>query len=358
MSRLRMSPVVGVVLLALLVGPVVLPEFLVSIGVFGFAAGIGAIGLCLLLGHAGQLSLGHAFFLAVGAYTYLVLVSDSAPGLPWGLGVPPVVGIAGAMAVASVFGAAFCLIAKRLGGISIGLASISLVLIGQHVLNAVPGLSGGASGRPVPPLRLGNLEVTSGNQLFVISGFQFNSVQRSWYLFAIVLLLVAWFAYNLVASRSGRAFQAVRDGSIQASTSGIDPLRVRVVAFAVSSALAGLSGALLALAFQYVVPEYWGLGLSLSMLAMLVIGGQTSIAGAVVGAMLVTGLPIVFRELNLAQGSGWLSLNSLPDILYGLGIVLIIYYQPDGLAGLARRLAGLLGRAGGRPRRAAALADS
>ncbi|SHN13892.1 branched-chain amino acid ABC transporter permease [Cryptosporangium aurantiacum] len=330
MSRLRwILPAI-----ALLILPFYVDEFWLRTGFAICGAAIGALGLNLLLGTTGQLSLAHSFFLAVGAigYTYF---ADS-------LGWPPALAMLIAVGLAGLAGLAFSPLAARLRGIYLGVASLALVFGGQHVLNSWTSVTGGFNGRSVPDFSLFGFPFADTPRV-VLLGVPFAESERLWYLGLALLLGAFLFARNLVRSRPGTALQAVRDSEIAASVMGVNVQRYKAGVFLVSSAFAGLSGVLYALSIGSVAPESFGLFVSIQYLAMVILGGLGSLGGAVLGAAFVTALPLVLQryadELPLVTGAGGdgLAAGEAARYLYGLAIVLVVLFQPAGLAGLARR---------------------
>jgi branched-chain amino acid transport system permease protein len=332
-----------VVVLAL---PFYAGDFWLQTGLFVMAAAVGAIGLTVLTGNTGQLSLAHAFFLGVGAYTYCLYAGEPAtgPDEPVGLGLPPVVAAVLAAATAGLCGLAFSPVATRLRGIYLGVASLSLVFLGQHLLFNVGPVTGGFYGRPVPPFEVFGLGFSRPVPELVVLAVPFGPRERLWYLFVAVLVGAAWFARNVLRTRPGRAMRMVRDDELAAGVLGVPVRRWKAVAFVVSSAYAGLAGVLLALAFNRVVPEYFGLALSIEYLAMVVIGGLPSVAGAVAGAAFVTAVPQLLTRYSgdlpvLAQpGSGGVDPAVAARFLYGAAVVAVVLAEPGGLVGLLARL--------------------
>ncbi|MCK8438623.1 branched-chain amino acid ABC transporter permease [Streptomyces sp. D2-8] len=329
--------------------PFYLDAFWLRIGLFSMAAAVGAVGLGLLSGTAGQLSLGHAFFLAVGAYGYVWLAGEPGPGLPTCVAAVLAVLLAGAA------GGLFSPVAGRVRGIYLGVATLALVFLGHHVLLTADSVTGGFNGRSVPPLQLGGFSFSADSELTLL-GVPFGAEERLWYL-GLALFAVTWFtARGLLRGRPGRALVALRDSETAAAVMGVNVSRYRSAAFVVSSMYAGLAGVLLALSFRRVVPDYFGLVLSVDYLAMIVIGGLGSVAGATAGAVFVTGLPLLMTRyadqlpLVAAPGTtdGTVGPTEAARYLYGAAIVLILLFAPDGLHGLVRRL-----RARLRSRRAA-----
>ncbi|MGW0607167.1 branched-chain amino acid ABC transporter permease [Streptomyces sp. NPDC002644] len=327
-------------LLILCALPLYLEAYWLRIGLFSMAAAIGAIGLSLLSGTAGQLSMGHAFFLAVGAYGYVWFSGDP------GLGLPPVIAMVLAVLLAGAAGGVFSPVAGRVKGMYLGIATLALVFIGHHLMLTMDGVTGGFNGRSVEPMEIGGLVLDSGHDDLGLFGVPFGAEERLWY-FGLVLLAFTWFtARGLLRGRPGRALVALRDSETAASVMGVPVARYRSSAFVVSSMYAGLAGVLLALSFRRVVPDYFGLVLSIDYLAMIVIGGLGSVAGAVAGAFFVTALPLVMAKyadqlpLVAAPGSpdGSLGPTEAARYLYGAAIVVILLWAPDGLHGLVRRL--------------------
>ncbi|MET9444573.1 branched-chain amino acid ABC transporter permease [Streptomyces sp. NPDC006610] len=330
--------------------PFYLDAFWLRIGLFAMAAAIGAVGLNLLSGTAGQLSLGHAFFLAVGAYGYSWLAGDP------GLGLPPLLALVLAVLLTGVAGGLFSPVAGRVRGIYLGVATLALVFLGHHILLTADSVTGGFNGRSVPPLTVGGFAFDDTSELTVL-GVPFGAEERLWYL-GLALFALTWFtARGLLRGRPGRALVAVRDSETAAAVMGVDVARYRSAAFVVSSMYAGLGGALLALGFRRIVPDYFGLLLSVDYLAMIVIGGLGSVAGATAGAVFVTALPLLMTRYAdqlpfvAAPGSGDGSVGptEAARYLYGAAIVLVLLYAPDGLHGLTGRLRARLSRRRTRP---------
>ncbi|MFP8884061.1 branched-chain amino acid ABC transporter permease [Streptomyces mangrovi] len=327
----------GLLLLAL---PFYLDRFWLQAGLLAMAAAIGAIGLNLLTGATGQLSLGHSFFLAVGAYGYCVLAGDTGGELT-GLGLPGWLAVTGAVALAGAAGGLFSPIAGRLRGAYLGIATLALVFIGQHVLLNAHDLTGGYNGRPVPPLSL--LGITFDDTETVVAAVPFQTMEKLWYAGLVLLAVCAFFAHGVLRDRPGRALNAIRDHRIAAGVMGVPVARQRAGVFVLSSMYAGLAGVLLALVLQQTVPEYFGIVLALEYLAMIVIGGLGSVSGAVTGAVFVTLLPQILTRysealpLVSAPGTGGVAPGEMSRYLYGAAIVAIVLFLPGGLVRLAAR---------------------
>lgn len=345
----RLARLVAVLALAvvLLVLPLYVDEFWLRTGFAVFGAIIGALGLNLLVGTTGQLSLGHAFFLAVGAVTY-TYVSGEPGGTANaydGLSLPPVVGMVLGVLVAGLAGLLFSPIAARLRGIYLGIASLGLVFIGDHLLNTWSSVTGGFNGRLVPYFSILGFEFSDLEKPpLTVLGVPFGQAERLWYLGLVLCVAAALFARNLVRSRPGRALQTLRDSEVAAAVMGVDVRSYKAKAFLVSSMYAGLSGVLYALSIGSVAPESFSLTVSVQFLAMIVLGGLGSVAGAVLGATFVSALPLVFQEYAgslpfiVDPGQPGIVASQAAAFLYGLAIVLVVLFEPGGLAGLARRL--------------------
>ncbi|WP_020660868.1 branched-chain amino acid ABC transporter permease [Amycolatopsis benzoatilytica] len=331
-------------LILLLALPLYVSQFWEQLGLFVFAAAIGAIGLNLITGSAGQLSLAHAFFLAIGAYGYAYLAGGqtgigggiTVTGLNW----PPLVAMIAAVALAGVVGLLFSPISSRLRGIYLGLASLALVFLGQHVLQNAKAVTGGFYGRNAQPFSLFGFSFTDDNPPLTVLNVPFGQLERLWYLGLVLLVLAYLFAQNLLRGRPGRALRTIRDNEIAAAVMGVPVRRYKAGAFVISSMYAGLAGVLIALAFQRPVPDYFGLQLSVTYLAMIVIGGLGSVRGAVAGAAFVTALPLILTHYSdsltfLAQpGQSGVGPADFSNYVYGGAVILVLLLQKGGLAGL------------------------
>jgi len=344
----RRAPLLGWIALVvvLLLLPLYLEEFWLQSGLFAMAFAIAAIGLTILVGTTGQLSLGHAFFVAIGAYGYCYLAGgEDVPGLKAtsGLELPPVLAMAGAIALAALAGALFSPIAGRLRGIYLGLASLGLVFLGQHIMFNAADITGGFNGRDATPFSIAGFTFADGDPDLTVLGVEFGGLEKLWYLGLAMLVFAAWVARNIVGTRPGRALETIRDSAVAAATMGVDVRAYRAGAFMVSSAYAGAGGALIALVFGRIVPESFGFVLSVEFLVMVVIGGLGSIYGAVAGAVLVSMLPRVLDNysdslpLVSEPGTGGVGPSQASRFIYGLAIILVLVYAPRGLAGLTQR---------------------
>jgi branched-chain amino acid transport system permease protein len=343
----------------LLVAPLYLDGSWLRLGLFAFAAAVGALGLTLLVGQAGQLSLGHSFFVAVGAYGYTFFAADrgggagpsgdGSPGAAAGLGLPPVVALVLAVLLAGAAGGAFSPIAGRLRGIYLGVASLGLVFVGLHILNNAEPLTGGAHGRDVPAFTLFGVtfDRVPGEALQVL-GVPFGREEKLWYLAAALLVAAYLYYQNLVRGRPGRALRAVRDRELMAGIVGVPVARYKAYAFVVSSMYAGLGGVLLALVLGRVIPEAFGVALAIEFLAMVVIGGLGSAAGAVAGAAFVVCLPRILDRYaeslpfiassSSISDSGGLEPAVVAQFAYGAAVIVLLLVEPGGVVAVGTRL--------------------
>lgn len=334
--RAPASRAVAVGLLALyLLLPLGVSDFWLSVLAYAGIAAIGAYGLNLLTGYAGQVSLGHAAFIGVGAYTAGWLGADNDLPLPlW---------LAGSALVGAAIGAIIGPFALRLRGQYLVVVTLGLVFLGEHVFRNWSGLTGGNAGRSIDaPASIG----VDFND-FVLGGFEASRAQSWFWLIWALVALVSILAANLARSRAGRALQAIRDRDLAAELTGVDIARTKVAVFAVSSGLAALAGALLGAYQEFVSPSEWNLVLSIQYIAIVIVGGLGSVYGPVVGALFVGSLPRIIEEYSdslpgvaaSAGDDGVITVFALNQVLFGLLIIGFLIAEPRGLTALTRRVA-------------------
>ena len=330
-------------------------DFWLQSGDFAFAAMIGALGLTLLVGGAGQLSLAHSFYVAIGAYAYVYLSSPVhgsgttiASTIQAGAGLPTLLAIAGAALIAGLAGLLFSPISARLRGIYLGVASLGLVFVGQHIaFNAQP-LSGGFNGRDVLDLNIFGFNFDSTPLSFL--GVTFTRNGKLWYVGLAGVVLAYLYYVNVLRGRPGRALRCLRDSEVAASVLGVNVVRYKAYAFTLSSMYAGLAGAIYALVYHHIVPDTFGLSLTVAFLAMIVIGGLGSPGGALVGALFVSALPAVLAKYSdslpfiAPTGSGGVTAGVAAQFIYGATVILLLVFEPGGVAALARRIPRLASR--------------
>ncbi|WP_410650876.1 branched-chain amino acid ABC transporter permease [Amycolatopsis sp. cmx-4-54] len=337
-------------LVVLLAIPLYLDAAWLKAGQYMMIGGVGAIGLTMLVGQAGQLSLAHAFFLLAGATGYTVLSGPVDDERVFGLGLDPGLSLVGAVVVAALLGLAFAPVSGRLRGIYLGVASLSLVFLGLYLGQSAETLTGGTStGRSPEPFSLFGFPFTNGGPEIELMGVPIRQAERLWYLFLLLTVLAFVVAKAAVRGRVGRSWRAVRDNEAAASVMGVSVTRAKAGAFAVSSAYAGLAGAMTVLWFDILKPDEsefgtYGINISIAFLAMVIIGGLGSVPGALVGALIVNGLPQVLSlysaDLGWFSGTGDGALTPIlvSSFVYGAAIILVVLFEPGGLAAIGRRI--------------------
>lgn len=311
-------------LVLLIVGLLVLPA--VAPGYWVYFAGLLGIniiathGLNIMMGYTGLLSLGHAAFVGVGAYTVAIL--QTRLGLPFWVTIPA------AGIFAAVIGIAFGLPSLRIRGLYLVIATLAAQFILHFVFVHWQSVTNGDVGLPVAPA--------------VVFGYTLNDEVGIYYLILVFVIAATVFARNVVNSRVGRAFIAIRERDLTAQVLGVEIVRYKFIAFALGSLYAGVAGALLAYFNRYVNPEQFGLLLSVFFLSAVIVGGMGSILGAVLGAAFMTLLPELLREGTLIIG-GSLDLDlatiltPLRETIFGLLMVGFLLLEPRGLAELWKR---------------------
>lgn len=336
-TRAKRAAVFAIVLVAMGL-PFLVPDTQLTMLTRGSAYAIGAIGLMLLTGFAGQISLGHAFFAGVGFYTAAVISGDPAERT-LGFGVSEIlVWLPAAGLVAAALGALVAPLATRLRGLYLAIVTLGLVFVGEHVFEQWRDITGGASSGRRPPI------VTVFGYRLDVDGAYFTKAQQLFWLMLVLLVIFAVAARNLARSNVGRAFTAIRDRDIAAGVIGVDLTRQKTVAFAISSFYAGCSGALLYTTFLNVNPDQFGLLLSISFIVMVLIGGVGTISGAIAGAFLIALLPWTTERLagvlplvSTRPSDTW-NAAVLQLVLYGLLIIGFLLFEPRGLVGIWSRI--------------------
>jgi len=304
--------------LALVIGcfliPLVLDDYLISQLTFICMYSIAAVGLMLLTGYTGQISLGHAAFFAIGSYTSAILA---------GKGVPFLVALPAAGAVAAVVGIFIGLPALRLTGLYLAIATMGFAFIVDEVLVRWESLTNGNMGMIVDPPSIGPLA--------------FYTETSYYYLTFVFLILAVLAAKNILRSPTGRAMIAIRDSEVAAQAMGVSLPRYKTMAFAISAFFTGVAGSLYAHKLTFINPESFTILLSIELLAMVIIGGLGSIHGAIYGTIFVIFLPQLiimtkdYLPRYIAEQTG------LEAFLYGLMIILFILFEPMGIYGRWRK---------------------
>ncbi len=280
---------------------------------------VAAVGLNILTGAAGQISLGHAAFVGVGAYTAAILTTTL--GLPF-LVCLPLAGLS-----AAFFGVIVGAPSMRMKGLYLCIATLAAQMIFEFIFMHWEGLTGGIRGINVPTAQI------MGIKLDTEFSFYFVTVP-------IVIIAVAT-ARNLFRTRVGRAFIAIRDRDISAEIMGINLFRYKLYAFAASSFYAGVAGCLNAYLLKIVTPEHFPLHESIRYLAMIIVGGLGSVLGAIFGAIFMTLIPEFLQHiLGLFKGLSPAVMSylfPLQTVVFGLLIVVFLVLEPHGLAEMWRR---------------------
>lgn len=302
LSRLKAPALVALLLLLpVLIGRSTYVNYMLAlITVYAIVA----IGLNLLTGVAGQVSIGHAAFMAIGAYTSALLTMKAKLPFPIAL-----------LAAAIVAGAAGFLLglpALRLQGHFLALATLSFGVVIPQVLLKWDKVTGGHMGLMPPKPSL--------------FGLALKTEAQQYYFILCLALLLGWFAQNLVRSKPGRALIALRDSELAAQSMGVNRALYRTLAFAISAAYAGVGGSLYAHLVGFINPFDFNISISFQLLAMVVVGGLGSIVGAVDGAILLTLIPQLFSRVR-----------GLTSAIEGAAIILVVMFAPQGLASLGRR---------------------
>jgi branched-chain amino acid transport system permease protein len=282
--------------------------------------GINAIivtGLSLLFGYAGQVSLGHAAFYGLGAYTsgYLTAVV----GVPW------LIGLCAAIAITAIGGVLLALPSLRLKGHYLAMATLGFGEIMRVVFVEARDITGGPDG-------------LSGIPFASVGTFAFDTPQANYWLVWGTLGVVVWISANIVRGRPGRSMIALHGSPLGTQASGISITGLKVRAFTISAAFAGTAGALYASVVGFVSPSTFTLHFSVILLAMAVLGGTRSLAGPLAAAVVMTLIP--FADA-VVPGMSREVLDFFQDWqadIYGLVIIVVMLYLPDGVAGLLRRM--------------------
>jgi branched-chain amino acid transport system permease protein len=314
MSR-RVLIVLAVVLLAACALPLVVSNYRVFQFTMVLVYAIALLGLNLLTGYNGQISLGHGAFYAIGAYCAAILMDK--------FGVPYWATLPAAGAVCFVVGFLFGLPALRLEGLYLALATFALGVSMPQLLkyHLIEKWTGGVQGivivKPDPPF-----------------GLRLSPDQWLYYFTLAVMILMFVLAWNLLRGRVGRALIAIRDQHVAAEAMGVNSALYKTLAFGVSAMYTGIAGALGAIAIQFVAPDSFNIFLSITFLVGVVIGGLASISGAIYGALFIQFVPNFADEISKAA----------PWAIFGVFLLAFVYVMPFGVAGAIRMLLARLAR--------------
>ncbi len=285
------------------------PDVMVFAGIYSLIT----LGLTVLTGYAGQISLGNAAFFGIGAYCSAV--GTATYGLnPW---LCLLIGALLASAVAVVVGAP----SLKLRGHYLAMATLAFGIIIFIIFNEEVELTGGPDG-------MGGIPGIS------LWGFKFNSMLRYYYLVWIIVLLAFWFCVNFIESRIGRAFRSIHGSEVAANAMGVNVSAYKIQAFVFSALLASIAGSLYAHYLNFVNPSTFDLFFSIKLLIMIVMGGMHSIWGAILGAVLITFL-----------SNEWLhAFEEFEVLVYGGILLLMVMFLPDGLASVPEKMRAAFGK--------------
>lgn len=295
---------------ALLAAPMVFSEYWLSQLSFVLIYSIAGLGLMMLAGFTGLLSIGHAAFLGVGAYTQALLTNA---------GVPFPLALAAAAFLSAAVGVVVGLPALRVKGIYLAIATLAFGFIVEEVLVRWESVTGGNNGKMV--------------KAATVLGVELRSEESFYYLCLALCVIVTLGVLNLLRSRTGRAFVAIRDSEISAQSMGIHLARYKTVSFAFSAALVGIAGGLYAHKLRFISPEQFGILQSIDLLLLVVVGGLGSVHGAFLGAAFLITMPqlIVFAKDWLPPSIG--SASGLQAVVYGIVLMSFVLFEPMGLYG-------------------------
>jgi branched-chain amino acid transport system permease protein len=301
----------GLLTVVVVAGPAILSEF--YIGELGavFIFAIAGVGLMLLVGYTGLISLGHAAFLGIGAYVNAVLLDR---GVPF-LATLPLAGL-----VAALCGAAIGRPTLRMSGLYLAIATLAFGSIIGTVFQKWTAVTGGFDGFAVPTPTAFGVAIEGATGIYYVS--------------LAVLAFVLWISANLLRSPTGRALVAIRDSEVSAQSMGIHLARYKTLVFAVSAGMTGLAGALFAHYVRYLAPDAFDVLLSVQFVTIVFVGGLGSLRGAILGAMFVRLLPQLIAVVRDDLPFGIGRLPGLEPSLFGLVLVLVILFQPAGLNGM------------------------
>lgn len=295
---------IAALVVLLVAAPYILDNYsiyiLTLVGIFSLVA----LGLNLLTGYAGQISLGHAAFFGVGAYATGLLTQRA--------GIPFLLSLLLGSLLTTVIGALAALPALRLKSLYLAIATLGFGVVLQKILFEWRALTGGGAGLELAPARIGPLTLSSSAAMY--------------YLVLAFACLGTWAAWNIGRSKTGRALIMLRESEYAAGALGIPAARYKVIAFAISAFYTALAGGLFGYLVRYINPESFNIGLSIAFLSTIVIGGLGTIAGSILGAVFYVLVPEIFRGFKDA-----------PGLVFGVLLVVVMVFLPDGLWGLVRR---------------------
>ena len=275
---------------------------------------IGAIGLNILTGFTGLISLGNAAFMAIGAFTAGFLGVRF--GLPFYLCIP----LAGLMS--AILGMIIGIPSLRIKGLYLAMATLAAHFIVEFVIVKWESVTGGVNGLPIPAPKLGSFALDTDKRIFC--------------LIYIIVIATVFFSRNLFRSKPGKAFIAIRDQAISAEVMGVNLLKYKLMSFGISSYFVGTAGALTAYQAKIISPETFPITVAIDYLGMIIIGGMGSILGSIFGAIFITLLPEILRLVTTSLAATYPDLvtvfSSLKELVFGILVILFLIFEPSGIA--------------------------
>jgi branched-chain amino acid transport system permease protein len=353
LQRIRTAPprywLVVVAILFFAGWPTVISSFQAGQWALALILAIAIMGLNILVGYSGQLSLGHGAFMAFGAYASAILAHHYKMDY---LATIPIAGL-----LTGMVGFLFGVPALRLSALYLALATFALAVVMPSLIKRPVGLTGGVQGISLPPVVVPQF---AKDGFTILTGSAMTSDQWVYYVTFAYALVLFWLAWNLVRHRAGRAMRAIRDGEVAAAASGINIAGYKTLAFGISALYAGIAGSLLGLATGYISPDTFPVSLSIQLLVGAVVGGLASIPGPLIGGIFAYFLPIESNQWVPTQT--WIPsqivatvVKAGPAVTYGVVLILLMIFAPNGIVGLAnagytrlrRRLRGAADRESG-----------
>lgn len=332
LQRIRSSPprywLVVVVVIFLIGWPTVISSFQASEWAQALILAIAIMGLNILVGYSGQISLGHGAFMALGAYTSAILTHRYRLDY---LATIPIAGL-----LTGILGFLFGVPALRLSALYLALATFALAVVTPSLIKRPAELTGGVQGILLPPV---DPPAFASAPFTAVTGTAMTSDQWIYYVILAWALVLFWLAWNLVRHRAGRAMRAIRDGEVAAAASGINIAGYKTLAFGISALYAGIAGSLFGLAVGFVSPDTFPVALSIQLLVGAVVGGLASIPGPLIGGVFAYFLPIESNQWVPTQT--WIPAQIAatvekagPAVTYGAVLILIMIFAPNGVMGL------------------------
>ena len=304
----------GIFLCLLFSLPLYTPGYLLDIiNRIGIAV-IGAIGLNILTGFTGQISLGNAAFMAIGAFSCGYLGTRF--NMPFYLSIP----LAGL--ITASFGMFVGIPSLRIKGLYLAMATLAAHFIVEFIIVKWESVTGGVAGLTIPTPKLGSFAIDTDARLF--------------FLIFVIAMCAVLFAKNLFRTKVGKAFVAIRDQAISAEVMGVNILKYKLLSFGISSFYVGVAGALIAYQAKIISPETFPVTVAIDYLGMIIIGGLGSILGSIYGAIFITLLPELLRMVTTSLSGSFPELinklAAMKELVFGMLVIAFLIFEPDGMA--------------------------